>query len=415
MTTSASMTTAPQRRFSAIPGTRRWLVSLSAITAVTALSIDMSLPAQPALAHHFGIGSDKAQLTLSLFLLGYAGAQLIVGFLSDAFGRRRVMLAGLGLFTLSGLLCALSPSIELLLLCRFLQGLGAAAGPVVARAMVRDTQPPATAARLLSTMLAVLAIAPMVAPSIGGLLLKLASWRAIFATLCVFGVAFMLLVATSLDETLPEERRGRASLQALSSGIKRFVTTPGTLTPAVLGCITSAGQFAYISASPFVLIEGYRVAPEHYGLFFVGTAAALMIGSTLGGKMLAAGRSPQQLISIGSVVLCISGLSVAAAAHLPALGVIGFMLPMTMYFLGVGMAGPSATALALAPVPEIAGTASSLIGFTNMSCGAVAGWLATKLGGSTPHVLGVIVALMGCSAAALIFTQRRARALSTSG
>jgi DHA1 family bicyclomycin/chloramphenicol resistance-like MFS transporter len=141
------------------------------MTAVTALSIDMSLPAQPALATAFGVSESTAQLTLSLFLIGFAGAQIFTGHLSDRLGRRRVMLGGLALFTVSGVACAASPTIEVLLACRVLQGIGAAASPVVARAMVRDTQPGAEAARLLSTMLAALAVAPMAAPVICGALL----------------------------------------------------------------------------------------------------------------------------------------------------------------------------------------------------------------------------------------------------
>ncbi|HWL87609.1 MAG TPA: MFS transporter, partial [Polyangiaceae bacterium] len=182
-------------------GSARWIGSLAAVTAVPALSIDMSLPAQPTLMRVFGVGSDVTQLTLSLFLLGYAVGQLVVGTLSDAVGRRPALLAGLGVYTVASLACAVTGNLWLLVTMRFVQGTGAAAGAVIGRAMVRDTHTGAEAARLLATMIAVLAIAPMVAPLVGGVLLEHLGWRAIFATLCLCGVALSAMAASSLEET----------------------------------------------------------------------------------------------------------------------------------------------------------------------------------------------------------------------
>lgn len=206
-----------------------------------ALSVDMSLPAQPTLARTFGVSSETAQLTLSVFVFGFACAQLIVGYLSDALGRRRVLLGGLVLFTLAALACAVAPSIEVLIACRAAQGICAAAAPVVARAMVRDTQPAAQAARLLSTMLAALAVAPMIAPVIGGALLDLFGWRSIFATLAAFGAAMLAIAHATLAETLPPERRQPPSPAGLIRGYLQFVRTPGTRLPLLIGCASFAG------------------------------------------------------------------------------------------------------------------------------------------------------------------------------
>ncbi|HEY5946409.1 MAG TPA: multidrug effflux MFS transporter [Kofleriaceae bacterium] len=381
-------------------GSARWIATLAAMTAVTALSIDMSLPAQPTLAKTFGVSSATAQLTLSVFLIGFACAQLITGYLSDALGRRRVLLGGLTLFTASGVACAVSPTIEVLIACRALQGIGAAAAPVVARAMVRDTQPAAHAARLLSTMLAALAVAPMIAPVVGGALLEVVSWRAIFAALAGCGVVLFLLAKWTLVETHPIERRRSASLGGLLSGYGEFFRTPGVLLPMMISCASFAGQFGYIADSPFVLIGGYHVDPTNYGYYFATTALALMLGSLTGGKMLRAGRSPGAMLVIGASTLLLGGVLVVLGTR-SQLGIVGLIAPLVVFFFGIGITSPSAMALALQPVPHIAGTASAAIGFFSTTAGAIAGYETTRIGGSSPRMFSIVMLVTGAAAAAL--------------
>lgn len=380
-------------RFPSVVGSRRWIVTLAALTAVVALSIDMSLPAQPTLARWADVDDETAQLTLSLFLIGFAGAQLIVGYLSDAWGRRPVMIGGLVLFAAAGIACAASPNIELLLGLRVLQGVGAAAAPVVARAMVRDTQPAGTAARLLSAMLAALAVAPMVAPVIGGALLRVISWRAIFSALALVGVIMVGISHLTLVETLPPERRVVASLRGLFRSYGKFLSTPGTRLPMLVSCTSFAGQFAYIGDSPFVLMGGYGVSPDSFGFYFATTALALMLGSLTGGRMLRAGRPPRALIVIGTCLLLVGGVLVVIGTRLD-LGIVGFLIPMNIYFYGCGMTAPSAMAMAMEPVPEIAGTASAAIGCSVMISGAVAGYATTRIGGSSPATFSLVVVVM---------------------
>ncbi|MBL0214992.1 MAG: multidrug effflux MFS transporter [Myxococcales bacterium] len=382
-------------------GSTRWVVTLAAMTAVIALSIDMSLPAQPTLAATFEVEDATAGLTLSVFMIGFALAQLVVGYLSDAWGRRRVLLGGLAMFSLAAIACALSPSIEVLLICRALQGIGGSVAPVVARAMVRDTQPAQQAARLLSTMLATLAIAPMIAPSIGGVLLATLGWRSIFATLALCGAVLMVIAYRTLSETLPVERRLVASPLGLIRGFRTFFTTPGTRLPILISCASFAGQFAYIADSPFVYMEGFHTSSETFGILFGLTALALMIGALLGGSMLNAGRSPGAMIVIGTAILVFGGIAVTIGTRVPGFGIAGFLVPMIIYFFGVGIASPSATALALEPVPHIAGTASSAIGFLTMTSGALAGYGTTKLGGSDPQAFALVVAVMAVVSASI--------------
>jgi len=384
-------------------GSRRWIVTLAAMTTVTALSIDMSLPAQPTLAATFRVEDATAGLTLSVFLIGFAIAQLVVGYLSDAWGRRQVLLAGLGLFVVAAIACSLAPSIEVLLVCRVLQGIGASAAPVLARAMVRDTQPAQQAARLLSTMLAALAIAPMIAPSIGSVLLAWFGWRAIFATLALWGFVLLVIAHRTLSETHPTERRLVASPLGLVRGFRTFFTTPGTRLPMLIGVTSFAGQFAYIADSPFVYMQGFHVSDTTFSILFGLTALALMAGSILGGRMLRAGRSPGAMVVIGTGMLVLGGVAVTIGTR-GDFGIVGFLVPMIIYFFGVGLAQPSAIALALEPVPHIAGTASAAIGALTMTAGALAGYGSTKIGGSDPQAFALVVAVMAVVAAGIAAT-----------
>lgn len=382
-------------------GSTRWILILASMTAIIALSIDMSLPAQPVLSETFGVPSETAGLTLSVFMIGFAIAQLVVGYLSDAWGRRRVIVGGLALFSFAALACSFAPSIEILLVCRVLQGIGGAAAPVCARAMVRDTQPAKDAARILSTMLATLAVAPMIAPSIGAVLLSLLGWRSIFATLALCGLVLMYLAHTTLEETLPTERRLQLSPFGLLRGFRTFFATPGTKLPILISCTSFIGQFAYVAVSPFIYLQGYLVSETAFGIYFALTAIALMLGSIVGGRMLRGGRTLGQMIVIGTALLVVGSVAVAIATRPDDAGIAAFLIPMIIYFFGCGMAQPSATALALEPVPQIAGTASAAIGFLTMTSGALAGYFTTKIGGSDPHAFSRVVAVVGVLAAAV--------------
>jgi DHA1 family bicyclomycin/chloramphenicol resistance-like MFS transporter len=388
-------------------GGKPWVLTLAAVTAVTALSIDMSLPAQPAISREFDVRSDVAQLTLSLFLVGFASSQIVFGSLSDAFGRLRVLLAGFALFTVASAACAVSPAVEGLLAARFLQGVGASAGPVIARAMVRDTQATSAAARTLSTIVSVLAIAPMVAPMIGAALLDWFGWPAIFAAHGCLGVTLSALAAFTLSETLPPEKRYALSFEALRRGLARYFGTRATRVPTALICLGFIGQFSFISNSPFVLIEGYGVTPEHFSLYFGATAFALMIGSIIGRRLLQY-HAPVRVLSIGAIGLCTGGLMMLVGVSAPVLGAAGIVAPMIVYCTGVGMAFPSSIALALDPVAEIAGLASAIIGSLQMFSGALAGYVVTRIGGRDPHTLAAVVASAGVLAALLAFYEARA-------
>jgi DHA1 family bicyclomycin/chloramphenicol resistance-like MFS transporter len=397
---AAAQDPAPPPRADRI-GSTGWVITLGAATAITAMSTDMSLPAQPTLARAFAVSADAAQLTLSLFLIAFAVTQIFVGYLSDVLGRRPVMIGGLAVYVAASVGCAVSPSFGVLVACRVLQGMGAASGPVIARAMVRDTQHSNDVARVMSSMLATLQIAPMIAPAIGGALLGALGWRAIFVALAGFGIAILVVGYRGLPETLPVARRAGVSPRGLMGNLHRFFATPGTRLPLLIGCASFAGQFAYIAASPFVLMTGYGVSKAAYSGYFAATAFAVMVGSLVGARRLRAGRTPVQMIVQGTGLLMAGGCLVLIGTRIAGLGIAGFVIPMLIYFFGVGVASPCAGALALMPVREIAGTASAAIGVSVMSAGAVSSYVTIKLGGSSPAVFGVVVGAMGTIAAIL--------------
>ena len=393
-------------------GSPRWILTLASLTGMIALSIDMSLPAQPTLARAFGVEAEVAALTLSLFMLGFSVAQIFVGYLSDAIGRMPVLTAGLLVYVLAGVACAASPSIEVLIACRVLQGMAGAAGPVVVRAMIRDTQPAAAAARLLSTMLAALAVAPMIAPTIGGAILDWLGWRAIFGSLALLGAWLLVYTRATLTETLRDEQRATISARGLIRGYREFFTTRGTVLPLLIPCASFAGQFGYIACSPYVLMDGYGASSREFGLYFASTALALMCGSLVGARMLRAGRSPGAMIVTGTTILLVGGVGVLAGVHVGGLGIAGFLAPMIVYFFATGISGPSATALTMEPVPHVAGVASAAIGALTMTSGALGGYVTTKLGGSSPRVFATLAMATSVIAfgLAVVVALRRRRA-----
>jgi MFS transporter, DHA1 family, multidrug resistance protein len=364
---------------------------LAALAGMTALSIDMSLPAMPQLRRTFGADVANVQLTLSLFLLGYAIGQLVCGTLSDRIGRRPVLIGGLILFALSGFACALSPSLPLLIFFRFVQGMGASVGPILSRAIVRDKYESHEASGVLSQITQVMILAPVLAPTIGGYLLRF-GWPSIFGLLGSVGALLFLICLLKLPETRPalHHESGFAPL-ARNFGVvlahpqsRRFVLTI---------CFSYAGMFAYISASPFVFMDGFGIAKERFGLLFALTAIALMLGATFNRKWLKH-HAPIALLRRGVLIVLLSGLSLLLLTFLQ-VGLTGVMLPMMGYLFGLGLVQPNATASAMEPHARMAGVVSSVIGALQTLGGALAGYAVNAFYDHTPKSLSICVALLG--------------------
>ncbi len=368
-------------------------VLLAALTGLTSLSIDMSLPAMPQLQETFRAGVSSVQLTLSIFLTGYALGQMVCGPLSDRWGRRPVLLAGLALFTLAGLVCAGSTSLLMLVAARFVQGAGASVGPVVARARVRDRFDSRRAAAVLSQMTQVMIVAPLLAPTLGGYLLVHTGWPAIFVVLGASGALLSLVCWRFLPETArPKKVDEEVERLAAGASLREVLRHRASLRHALTTCFAYAGMFAYIGSSPFVLMDGFGVGEESFGYYFALTATALLVSATVNRALLRRHTSSLLILRRGVFVIFAAGALLALASWFSFGGLAGVLVPMMAYMFGQGLLMPNATAAAMAPHGESAGVISSLMGALQTAGGALAGYLVGAFYDHTPLSLAVTVA-----------------------
>jgi DHA1 family bicyclomycin/chloramphenicol resistance-like MFS transporter len=379
------------------PGSPAFTALLGALTAMTAFATDMSLPALPALGRAFAAPPERVQLTLSLFVLGYGAGQLFYGSLSDRFGRRPMLLAGLAIYTLCGFACALAPDIEVLLLARLVQGLGGCVGPILGRAIVRDHWSGVRAAQTLSYVTFVFALAPMVAPLLGGVLLERFGWQAIFAAFGIFGLILMGWSWASLGEslTLPDPRA--LELARLLANARRFFGSRRCLGYMLVNSFVFAGVFAYISASPFVFIEVYGVAPGRFGLYFAMGALGIMAGALANGRLLRR-VAPERVLRLGLGLLGLAGAAMPVLAWTGWGGPLPFALAMTLYVFAQGLVMPNAIAAAMEPLSDMAGMGASFLGATQMLAGSLAGYVVNVLYDATGRPMAGLIAAMAASA-----------------
>lgn len=382
-------------------GGRKFTLMLAALTALTSLSIDMNLPALPQLAEAFQSPVARVQLTLSLFLLGFAIGQLICGPISDRVGRRPIMLGGLTVFAIAGLVCAASPSLTTLVLARFAQGVGASVGPVLARAIVRDCYSHSEASGVLSQITQVMIVAPLLAPMIGGYLLVWFGWPSIFLLLATCGVFLLVICWKFLPETAAHNSGDVEHSTSLIQDFGQVLSHIPTLRYILTSCFAFAGMFAYISASPFVAIQIFHVARQNFGYVFAITAVALMVGATLNRKFV--GRTaPCVLLSRGVTCIFIAGWLMVGLAGAHIGGLAGVVGPMMLYMVGQGLVQPNAMASAMAPHGRLAGLASALMGGLQTAAGSLAGFLVGAFYNGTSLPMAATVAVMGTLAFLLL-------------
>jgi MFS transporter, DHA1 family, multidrug resistance protein len=389
------------------PNTLALTALLALLTALGPLSTDMYLPSLPAIGTALGSDTAGVQLTLSVFLIGFAAGQVIYGPLSDRFGRKPPLLAGLVLFVVASLLCAIAPGIGTLTAARFLQALGAAGPIVLARAIVRDLYEGPAAARELSRMGTIMGLVPAAAPVAGGFVQKYLGWQANFSVAAVIGVVGVFVVARKLPETL-QASGAPISIVGIAAGFGRLAIHPGFMAWLTLMSLTYGGLFAYISGSSFVLQGVYRLDEIAFGIAF-----AIGVGGYIMGTLMAQRLVPrlglEGTVAIGVVMLAGGGLAMLALvlAGIPHSAAI--VAPMTLYLCGVGLVMPQAMAGALTPFPGRAGTASSLAGFVQMLTGAAIGAIVGHALGTSALPLPLAIAATGVSAAVVFWFSRGAR------
>lgn len=384
---------------------RRFVLVLGCLTGLAAVSIDMSLPAIPALATGLETTLSNGQRIVGLFMAGIAIGQLPAGLLSDRIGRLPVLYAGVGLFTIAGVACTLSRSIELLLLARFVQGVGASAGIVLSRAIVRDIASGEQAARLLSIMVTILTAAPMLAPMLGGFLVTQWNWRLPFAAITVFGVLVLLGINASLRETHVPVREHHF-LKQLTLSVREFFSHWHSVLGVLLVLLPSAGFMALITASSALVIEIYGFPVAWFGPLFALAGLGVLMGSTLNRRLLLHFHTVQ-VVGLGTSLIGIAALQLLVMAWLGEANFWWLWTNVCLYMFGVGFLLPNATALALDPVPKIAGVASSLIGTIQTIASASGSLASSAIYDGTIRNVVIIMGVFGVATSATFFAGRR--------
>jgi DHA1 family bicyclomycin/chloramphenicol resistance-like MFS transporter len=401
----AGGTTAARTPVPRPPGQARTALTLGAFVALGPLTIDMYLPALPTITDELRTTSAVVQLTLTGTLVGLALGQLVLGPLSDALGRRRPLIAGTALHVLASLLVLVAPSVEVLGALRFLQGIGTAAGAVIAIAVVRDLYDGRAAATMLSRLFLVIGAAPVLAPTIGGELLRFTSWRGVFVLLAVYGALLLVLGATSLHETLPPERRSsngvRGTLRAYG-GLFRDRAYVGLVLVAGL---TMAALFAYVSGSSFVYQEQFGLDEQQFGLLF-GAGAVWLIAATQLNPVVLRRWSPAQVLVAATAAGTLAGAVLLVLAGTGTGGLFGVAVPLWAVLAAAGLALPNAPALALSRHGEAAGTAAALLGAVQFGVGAAVSPLVGLLGNDAVAMGLVVVAALLLAAVVLVVVVR---------
>jgi DHA1 family bicyclomycin/chloramphenicol resistance-like MFS transporter len=397
--------TAPTRAPRDSPTGRRYVqlvLVLGALIALGPLTIDMYLPAFPQIGDDLRASDSAVQLTLTGMLLGLAVGQLVIGPLSDAFGRRRPLVIGIATHAVASLACAVAPTIAVLASVRVVQGFAGAAISVVAMATVRDLFEGVAVARIMSRLMLVIGLAPILAPTIGGFVLTFTSWRGIFVVLAGAAVLLVGVAFFFLRETLPVDRRRPATVRSSLAAYRDLLRDRVFVALAVVGGSMMAAIFAYVSGAPFVLQDGFGLDARTFGLVFGLNAAGLTITSQIN-PVLLRWFTVRQVLG-GAIV----GATVAAAALLTvgltgAGGLVAVLVPLAVLVSTAGLALPNVPALALTRHGEAAGTAAAVLGCVQFGVGAVVAPLVGAFGSTTAAPMGAAMLAVTTLAGVLMF------------
>ena len=371
------------------------LLLLGILTAIASLSIDMYLPALPAIAADLKAAPGLLEATLAAFFAGFALGQLAYGPLSDRVGRRPPLIGGLVLYTLASIACATAATPTVLIVGRAAQALGGAAALVLARAVVRDLYDAQDAARVFSRLILIMGLAPVLAPSLGSVLLVRFSWRAVFWLLAAFGAACVIATIRRLPETSPRTASG--GLGTIAGGYFRIFRDLRFVGLALGGGFAAAGMFAYIAASPFVFIEQLGLSPRQFAIIF-GCNAFALIGNSQLNRFRLRTSTPAQILGRQLYVTAASAIAIAALAWFGTSSWLLLAAGLFVYVGTIGAVGPNTTAAALARYGEDAGSASALLGALQFGLAALAGIAVGTWHDGTARPLGTVVLVCGLAA-----------------
>lgn len=369
-----------------------WIMLLALFTALGPLSIDMYLPALPQMAQDFNVSTLQVANTLPAYFFGLALGQLIYGPISDRIGRKKPLYFGMSLFTIASLLCVLAPDHWSLIAARILQALGGCVGVVMARAAIRDRLDIQGSAQAFASMMIVMGIAPVIAPSFGALILKFFSWQAVFVALSLIGVICLLCVHFLFKETLAPERRLNINLKQVFILYGSIFKDRSFIFPMMAGCFTGAALFCYISSAPAVLMDGYHLTQQQFAFAFGFNAFGIMILASINTRLSNKFSVIQRLI-IGGIIQCTGAAIIVVAGLMVHAPLVVVMLGLFFTVSGIGFTGPNAMALAMSKQGARAGTASAIMGSMQFACGLIGGVLLNFLVWSPVFNMGILMLL----------------------
>ncbi|WP_238536641.1 multidrug effflux MFS transporter [Pseudomonas sp. M47T1] len=387
----------------------RTLLILSALLAFASVSTDLYLPAMPIMATFLHADAGTMALTVSGYLAGFSGGQLFWGPFSDRFGRRLPIALGCLLFIAGAAGCALATTGTAMICWRVVQALGACANVVLARAIVRDLYQGRHAAQKMSTLMTIMAVAPLAGPTLGGQILHLFSWQAIFWTLVIFGSGTLASLIL-LPETLPSKRRSPTSVSAIAQRYGLLLRTPKFLAYIATGGFFYAGTFAYIAGSPFAYIAYHHVDPQWYGALFGAGIVGLMVTNQLNARLLNR-YDIDDLLLVGGGISAIAGSVIAISTWKDWGGLPLLIAGCFVFVTATGFVLANALTGALNCLPEYSGTASALAGALQYGAGMLGAALVAKFADGTPWPMGLSVGIcgLGCllSAASVLRTTHK--------
>lgn len=376
---------------------RGLVVILAAIVALGPLSIDLYLPAMPAMVEAFGSSRAMVQWTLSAYLAGFSFFHLFCGPLSDRFGRKPVLLAGLGLYVVMSAACAMATSVEQLVVFRFVQAMGGCCAPTLGRAIVRDSYKASEAARALAYVASLMALAPVVAPSFGALLLQWFDWTATFWSLAVVGLMAIAVTIFLVPESLPKVQP--LNLVNIFRNYRSLLVHKGYMGYVLSASFLYGTAFAFLSGSSFVLIEQRGVPTHMFGAWFLFIVIGYIGGNLVTAKL--SGRVDSNLIQLTAMLISLSASLVMVASCLAGWNQpLWIAAPMLFITMAIGLVLPQAMALALKPFAHMAATASALMGFMQMGVASIAEWAVGRWMGD--DALPMAITILLCSVLSLL-------------
>lgn len=397
-----------------LPQATGWhvLAVLSALMGFASISTDFYLPAMPTMAAAFGVDAGIVEFTITGYLIGFSLGQLFWGPVSDRHGRRVPVAAGLVLFILGSVGCALSGSAEAIIGWRIVQALGAAAGVSISRAIVRDLYEGPRAARMLSTLMVIMAIAPLLGPIVGAQVAAVAGWRAIFWMLVVFGLGSAAALFT-IPETLPPARRNQDPLVRAFAQYAKLLTGRRLLGYVGAGGFFYAGMFAYIAGTPFAYITYHHLPAEYYGVFFGAGIVGIMGTNLLNARLVGHFGSDRLLIG-GTLVAALAGGATAIVTFTGWGNLGGLFLTLFVFLSCTGFIVANSIAGALADFPAEAGAVSALVGALQYGSGIAGSGLVGLFADGTPWPMGWVIALAGIGSAccAVLLSKPALKAMS---